>query len=160
MLTLGGPRRRQVGHEPVQGRPPAPTHRRHPPGPESPHLLAARITAELHFGPEQSNRLDESLTAAGVRHHSETCTAAHRGFAQAGTAACDSTVDKRHRTALTVSPDRALRPARVQIAPSVPRAYGRQGHGRRTQLLRAAREPEAVERPDRNARLRGVRDVG
>ncbi|MEV8206498.1 hypothetical protein AB0P40_14390, partial [Streptomyces sp. NPDC079189] len=51
------------------------------------------------FGPEQINRLDESLTAAGVRLHSETCTPAHRGFAQAGTAACDSTADQRPWTA-------------------------------------------------------------
>ncbi|WP_406364105.1 hypothetical protein [Streptomyces sp. NBC_01579] len=70
--------------------------------------LAARITAELHFGPEQSNRLDEPLTAAAVRHHDETCALPHRGFAQAGTAACDSTSDKRHWTALTASLDRAL----------------------------------------------------
>ncbi|MGW9129807.1 hypothetical protein [Streptomyces sp. NPDC055681] len=103
VLTSGGPRHRQVGHEPVQGRPPAPTRRC-----THPHPLAARITAELHFGPEQSNRLDEPLTAAAVRHHSETCAPAHRGFAQAGTAACDSTSDKRHWTALTASLDRAL----------------------------------------------------
>ena len=91
----------------MQGRPPGPrtagTYR-----PESPHLLADRITAELYFGPEQINRLDEALTAAGVRHHSEICTAAHRGFTQADTAACDSTADKRHWTALTAFLDRAL----------------------------------------------------
>ncbi|MFI5634540.1 hypothetical protein ACIA8E_35325 [Streptomyces sp. NPDC051664] len=46
--------------------------------PESPHLLADRTTAEPCFGPGQINHLDEALTAAGVRHHSEICTA-HRG---------------------------------------------------------------------------------
>ncbi|WP_406424711.1 hypothetical protein OHA59_04140 [Streptomyces sp. NBC_01589] len=80
-------------------------HRRHPPGPDSPHLLAARITAELHFGPEQLNRLDESLTAAGVTPPQRDL---HRGLARAGTAACHSTADKRHWTALTASPDRVL----------------------------------------------------
>ncbi|WP_406433691.1 dienelactone hydrolase family protein [Streptomyces sp. NBC_01589] len=85
--------------------------------PDSPHLLADRITAELYFGhadqdpslpPEQINRLDEALTAAGVRHHSEIYSGAHHGFTQADTAAYDSTADKRHWTALLALLDRAL----------------------------------------------------
>ncbi|MER5689894.1 dienelactone hydrolase family protein [Streptomyces sp. NPDC002205] len=85
--------------------------------PDSPHLLADRITAELYFGhadqdpslpPEQVNRLDEALTAAGVRHHSEIYPGAHHGFTQADTAAYDSTADKRHWTALLALLDRAL----------------------------------------------------
>ncbi|MFF3059335.1 dienelactone hydrolase family protein [Streptomyces sp. NPDC057909] len=84
---------------------------------DSPHLLADRITAELYFGhadqdpslpPEQINRLDEALTAAGVRHHSEIYPGAHHGFTQADTAAYDSTADKRHWTALLALLDRAL----------------------------------------------------
>ncbi|WP_392749393.1 dienelactone hydrolase family protein [Streptomyces sp. LN590] len=85
--------------------------------PDSPHLLADRITAELYFGhadqdpslpPEQIDRLDEALTAAAVRHHSEIYTGAHHGFTQADTAAYDSTADKRHWTALLALLDRAL----------------------------------------------------
>ncbi|MET8186752.1 dienelactone hydrolase family protein [Streptomyces sp. NPDC005246] len=85
--------------------------------PDSPHLLADRITAELYFGhadqdpslpPEQIDRLDEALTAAGVRHHSEIYTGAHHGFTQADTAAYDSTADKRHWIALLALLDRAL----------------------------------------------------
>ncbi|MFE4919450.1 dienelactone hydrolase family protein [Streptomyces sp. NPDC056661] len=85
--------------------------------PDSPHLLADRITAELYFGhadqdpslpPEQIDRLDEALTAAGVRHHSEIYTGAHHGFTQADTAAYDSTADTRHWTALLALLDRAL----------------------------------------------------
>ncbi|MFF2432919.1 dienelactone hydrolase family protein [Streptomyces sp. NPDC058107] len=85
--------------------------------PDSPHLLADRITAELYFGhadqdpslpPEQIERLDEALTAAGVRHHSEIYTGAHHGFTQADAAAYDSTADKRHWTALLALLDRAL----------------------------------------------------
>ncbi|MGC5008064.1 dienelactone hydrolase family protein [Streptomyces sp. NBC_00353] len=85
--------------------------------PDSPHLLADRITAELYFGhadqdpslpPEQINRLDEALTAAGVRHHSEIYPGAHHGFTQADTAAYDSTADERHWTALLALLDRAL----------------------------------------------------
>lgn len=85
--------------------------------PDSPHLLADRITAEVYFGhadqdpslpPEQINRLDEALTAGGVRHRCEVYTGAHHGFTQADTAAYDSTADKRHWTALLALLDRSL----------------------------------------------------
>ncbi|WP_405689868.1 dienelactone hydrolase family protein [Streptomyces sp. NBC_00057] len=84
---------------------------------DSPHLVADRITAELYFGhadqdpslpPEQINRLDEALAAAGVRHRSEVYTGAHHGFTQADTAGYDSTADERHWKALTALLDRTL----------------------------------------------------
>ncbi|MCX5345223.1 dienelactone hydrolase family protein [Streptomyces atratus] len=84
---------------------------------DSPHLVAGRITAEMYFGhadqdpslpPEQINRLDETLTAAGVRHRSEVYTGAHHGFTQADTTAYDSTADERHWKALTALLDRTL----------------------------------------------------
>ncbi|MFB7533443.1 dienelactone hydrolase family protein [Streptomyces sp. NPDC056178] len=89
---------------------------------DSPHLLAGRITAELYFGhadqdsslpPEQIDRLDDALTAAGVRHHSEVYPGAHHGFTQADTAAYDSTADERHWAALTALLDRTIGPARA-----------------------------------------------
>ncbi|MBV9638085.1 MAG: dienelactone hydrolase family protein [Mycobacteriaceae bacterium] len=57
--------------------------------PNSPHLLADRMTATVYvgaaendhsFGPEQAERLDKALTAAGVRHTIEWYHAGH-GFA-------------------------------------------------------------------------------
>ncbi|MFF2962534.1 dienelactone hydrolase family protein [Streptomyces sp. NPDC057963] len=89
---------------------------------DSPHLLADRITAELYFGhadqdpslpPEQIDRLDEALTASGVRHRSEVYTGAHHGFTQADTAAYDRTADDRHWAALTSLLDRTIGPARA-----------------------------------------------
>ncbi|MFF2329820.1 MULTISPECIES: dienelactone hydrolase family protein [unclassified Streptomyces] len=84
---------------------------------DSPHLVADRITAELYFGhadqdpslpPEQIDRLDEALTAAGVRYRSEVYTGAHHGFTQSDTAAYDSAADERHWKALTELLQRAL----------------------------------------------------
>ncbi|GAA4627861.1 dienelactone hydrolase family protein [Actinoallomurus vinaceus] len=77
--------------------------------PDSPHLIADRITAELYFGhadqdaalpPEQIDRLDKALTAAGVRHRGEVYTGAHHGFTQADTAMYDAEATERHWTAL------------------------------------------------------------
>ncbi len=54
--------------------------------PDSPHLLADRITAELYIGhakddqscpPEQIERLEQALQAAGVTYHSEVYDAHH-----------------------------------------------------------------------------------
>ncbi|MFD9835764.1 dienelactone hydrolase family protein [[Kitasatospora] papulosa] len=76
---------------------------------DSPHLLAARIKAELYFGhadqdralpPEQIERLNEALTAAGVRHRCEVYAGAHHGFTQADTAAYDLAAAERHWAAL------------------------------------------------------------
>ncbi|MFE0454823.1 dienelactone hydrolase family protein [Streptomyces sp. NPDC058914] len=77
--------------------------------PDSPHLVADRITAELYFGhadddpslpPEQIERLEEALTAAGVRHRCEVYEGAHHGFTQADTAAYHEGAAERHWAAL------------------------------------------------------------
>ncbi|MBD0418527.1 dienelactone hydrolase family protein [Streptomyces sp. NPDC052309] len=77
--------------------------------PDSPHLLADRVTAELYFGhadqdasmpPEQQERLEAALTAAGVRHRCEVYTGAHHGYTQADTAAYDRDASERHWAAL------------------------------------------------------------
>ncbi|MFF9808232.1 dienelactone hydrolase family protein [Streptomyces coeruleorubidus] len=77
--------------------------------PDSPHLLADRITAELYFGhadndhslpPEQIDRLAKTLTAAGVRHQCEVYTGAHHGFTRSDTDAYHPEGAARHWTAL------------------------------------------------------------
>ncbi|MEU3852113.1 dienelactone hydrolase family protein [Streptomyces sp. NPDC029554] len=77
--------------------------------PDSPHLVAGKVTAELYFGhadqdpslpPEQIERLEEALTAAGVRHRCEVYTGAPHGFTQADTAAYHEEGDRRHWAAL------------------------------------------------------------
>ena len=77
--------------------------------PDSPHLLADRITAELYFGhadqdstnpAEQIDRLDKALTAAGVHHRAEVYAGAHHGFTQADTAMHSPEATERHWTAL------------------------------------------------------------
>lgn len=77
--------------------------------PDSPHLLAGRVTAELYFGhadddpsmpPEQIRLLEETLTAAGVRHRCEVYEGAHHGYTQADTAAYDEKAAERHWAAL------------------------------------------------------------
>ncbi|MER8225456.1 dienelactone hydrolase family protein [Streptomyces sp. NPDC094143] len=77
--------------------------------PGSPHLVAGDITAELYFGhadqdpslpPEQIERLEEALTAAGVRHHCEVYAGAPHGFTQADTASYHEEGDRRHWAAL------------------------------------------------------------
>ena len=77
--------------------------------PDSPHLVAGRITAELYFGhadndaslpPEQIRLLADTLTEAGVRHRCEVYEGAHHGFTQADTAAYDEKGAERHWSAL------------------------------------------------------------
>ena len=77
--------------------------------PDSPHLLADRITAELCFGhadqdatnpAEQIDRLDKALTTAGVRHRGEVYPGAHHGFTQADTAMYSAQATERHWAAL------------------------------------------------------------
>ncbi|MHC3469306.1 dienelactone hydrolase family protein [Streptomyces sp. 7R007] len=77
--------------------------------PDSPHLAAGRITAELYFGhadedpsmpPEQQERLEQALTAAGVRHRCEVYAGAPHGYTQADTAAYHKESDERHWEAL------------------------------------------------------------
>ncbi|MFF5575480.1 dienelactone hydrolase family protein [Streptomyces luteogriseus] len=77
--------------------------------PESPHLVADKVTAELYFGhadqdpslpEEQIQRLEETLTSAGVRHRCEVYTGAPHGFTQADTASYHREGDERHWSAL------------------------------------------------------------
>lgn len=77
--------------------------------PDSPHLVAGDITAELYFGhadqdpslpPEQIDRLEQALTEAGVRHRCEVYAGAPHGFTQADTAAYHREGDERHWSAL------------------------------------------------------------
>ncbi|KUN76339.1 dienelactone hydrolase family protein [Streptomyces griseoruber] len=77
--------------------------------PDSPHLGAGRITAELYFGhadndhslpPEQIQRLEDALTAAGVRHTCEVYEGAQHGYTQADTASYDEEAAERHWAAL------------------------------------------------------------
>lgn len=77
--------------------------------PDSPHLLADRITAELYFGhadqdstnpADQIARLDKTLTQAGVRHRAEVYPGAHHGFTQADTAMYSAEATDRHWAAL------------------------------------------------------------
>ncbi|MFJ7338407.1 dienelactone hydrolase family protein [Streptomyces sp. NPDC101110] len=77
--------------------------------PDSPHLVAGKVTAELYFGhadqdhslpEEQIERLEQALTAAGVRHRCEVYAGAPHGFTQADTAAYHQEGDERHWSAL------------------------------------------------------------
>ncbi|MFD0398148.1 dienelactone hydrolase family protein [Kitasatospora sp. NPDC127121] len=73
--------------------------------PDSPHLGASRITAEVYFGhadedpsmpAEQIERLAEAFTAAGVRHREEVYPGAAHGYTQADTTRYDAVADARH----------------------------------------------------------------
>lgn len=77
--------------------------------PDSPHLVAGRITAEVYLGhadqdhslpEEQIERLERALTDAGVRHRCEVYTGAGHGYTQSDTAAYDKEADERHWAAL------------------------------------------------------------
>ncbi|MDH6488453.1 dienelactone hydrolase family protein [Streptomyces sp. SAI-127] len=77
--------------------------------PDSPHLLAGRITAELYFGhadqdsanpADQIARLEKALTEAGVEHRSEVYEGALHGFTQADTAMYGAEPTDRHWVAL------------------------------------------------------------
>ncbi|MFF4803200.1 dienelactone hydrolase family protein [Streptomyces sp. NPDC001351] len=76
---------------------------------DSPHSVAEHITAEVYFGhadndsslpPEQIQRLEDALTAAGVRHRCEVYPGAHHGYTQADTASYDKEAAERHWEAL------------------------------------------------------------
>ncbi|GAA2262742.1 dienelactone hydrolase family protein [Streptomyces atrovirens] len=77
--------------------------------PDSPHLVAGRITTEVYFGhadqdhslpEEQIERLERALTDAGVRHRCEVYAGAPHGYTQSDTAAYDEEADERHWAAL------------------------------------------------------------
>ncbi|MET7571025.1 dienelactone hydrolase family protein [Streptomyces sp. NPDC005492] len=77
--------------------------------PDSPHLAAEHITAEVYFGhadqdhslpEEQIKRFEEALSAAGVRHRCEVYPGAQHGYTQADTSSYDAEADERHWAAL------------------------------------------------------------
>ncbi|UXY25753.1 dienelactone hydrolase family protein [Streptomyces sp. HUAS TT20] len=85
--------------------------------PDSPHLVAEHITAELYFGhadhdpslpEEQIERLENALTAAGVRHRCEVYPGAQHGYTMADTPAYDREADERHWAALLDLLDRTF----------------------------------------------------
>lgn len=85
--------------------------------PNSPHLVADRVTAELYFGhadqdrslpPEQIERLDRALSAAGVRYRAEVYEGARHGYTQADTSSYNEAAAERHWTELTALFGRAL----------------------------------------------------
>ncbi|HEY8982540.1 MAG TPA: dienelactone hydrolase family protein [Streptomyces sp.] len=78
-------------------------------GPDSPHLLAGNITAEVYFGhadqddampPAAVQALEEALTEAGVRHVTEVYEGSFHGYTQADTSAYDEKGAERHWAAL------------------------------------------------------------
>lgn len=77
--------------------------------PDSPYLLAGRIRAsvyvaaaenDVHFPPEQYQRLQQALITAGVRHTIDIYPAAH-GFAVPDNPTYDAAADEHHWAALT-----------------------------------------------------------
>lgn len=85
--------------------------------PDSPHLVADRISAEAYFGhadqdpslpPEQIDRLDKALAAAGIRYQAEVYPGAHHGYTQADTASYNAEAAERHWTALLALLHRAM----------------------------------------------------
>ncbi|AQY20435.1 hypothetical protein T261_05169 [Streptomyces lydicus] len=74
-------------------------------GPDGPHRLAPRITAELHVGhaahddsarPEILGELDRSLDAAGIRYTDEVYPDTVHGFTMSDTAAFSPAASERH----------------------------------------------------------------
>lgn len=100
------------------GRPPAGSCRRRgsfPPrrfaanSPDSPHLLADRISATVYIGgaendpsftADHAEKLDKAFSAAGVPHRIECYPAAH-GFAVPDNPSYDAAADERHWAAMT-----------------------------------------------------------
>ncbi|MGW3495414.1 dienelactone hydrolase family protein [Streptomyces sp. NPDC001020] len=85
--------------------------------PDSPHLVADRITAEVYFGhadqdpslpPEQIERLDKAFTEAGVRHRSEVYADAPHGFTQGDTCEYRPEAAERHWRELLALLNRTL----------------------------------------------------
>ncbi|MET8979546.1 dienelactone hydrolase family protein [Streptomyces sp. NPDC004539] len=78
-------------------------------GPDSPHLVAGNVTAELYFGhadqddsmtPENIRQLEEALTEAGVTYRSELYEGSAHGYTQADTSSYDEKGAERHWAAL------------------------------------------------------------
>ncbi|WP_067688969.1 dienelactone hydrolase family protein [Nocardia jejuensis] len=88
-----------------------------PDAPDSPHLLAGKITAELYFGhadedpslpPEQIERLNTALTEAGVTFRADVYPGAGHGYTQADTSRYHPEGDARHWQELLALFDRNL----------------------------------------------------
>jgi carboxymethylenebutenolidase len=84
--------------------------------PDSPHLLADRISATVYVGgaendasftADHAEQLDKALTAAGVQHTIEWYQAAH-GFAVPDNPPYDAAADERHWAAMTETFSAAL----------------------------------------------------
>ncbi|MGW0856096.1 dienelactone hydrolase family protein [Streptomyces sp. NPDC002690] len=78
--------------------------------PDSPHLLADRISAELYFAhadedpsmpEEQVLRLERAFADAGVKHRCEVYEGAHHGYTQSDTASYHPEAAERHWRELT-----------------------------------------------------------
>jgi len=85
--------------------------------PDSPHLGAGELSAELYFGhadndqsmtPENRAQLESALDEAGVIYRSELYEGAAHGYTMSDTAAYDEAAAERHFTALFALLDRAL----------------------------------------------------
>jgi carboxymethylenebutenolidase len=85
--------------------------------PDSPHLRVGNITGEAYFAhadkdnsmpPEQIERLEAALDAAGVRYRSEVYEGAPHGFTMADTATYNEAAERRHWVNLFELLDRAL----------------------------------------------------
>ena len=85
--------------------------------PDSPHLSAGRLQAEVYFGhadndqsntPEQIAALDQALSDAGVRHRSEVYEGAMHGYTMADTPAYSEEAAERHFRELDALLERTL----------------------------------------------------
>lgn len=85
--------------------------------PDSPHLSADRLRAELYFGhadqdrnntPEQIAALERALDEAGVRYRSELYPGALHGYTMSDTAVYDEQATERHWRELFALLDRAF----------------------------------------------------
>ncbi|MFC5720443.1 dienelactone hydrolase family protein [Streptomyces gamaensis] len=74
-------------------------------GPDSPHLLAPRITAELYYGyadddptmtAENIDTFEKALSAAGVRFTAEVYAGAPHGYTMSDTASYEPAAEERH----------------------------------------------------------------
>jgi carboxymethylenebutenolidase len=85
--------------------------------PDSPHLSAAQLRAEVFLGhadndrsmtPEQIATIESVLADAGIRYHSELFAGAAHGYTMADTPAYDQAAAERHFTELFALLDRAF----------------------------------------------------
>ncbi len=85
--------------------------------PDSPHLLAGRVRAEVYWGhadqdgsmtPENIAALDRAMDDAGVRHITERYDGARHGYTMADMGAYDEAATERHFAALFALLERAL----------------------------------------------------